>query len=262
MHPRLAEAVRRARRAVVRREYPIVPAHIGRLDYGGAEILVGVTSRAELLSRLRPASKEPWTVRWLEQTLRAGDVLYDVGANVGSYSLIAAALARDVRVIAIEPGYANYTALCDNVVLNAQQDVVVPLPVVLAERTGLRTLNYSDVAPGAAGHDLEEVNEAAFRQPVLAYRLDELVEQFELPPPNLIKVDVDGGEAAVLAGAEKTLGRAELRSVLLEIDCGRTEDVLPPLEAAGLVLSERIEERDGEPLHGVWYGIFERPDYH
>jgi FkbM family methyltransferase len=241
---------------------PVVPTHVGRIDYEQAEILVGVTSRAEILSRLRPCAKEPWTVQWLEESLRDGDVLYDIGANIGAYSLIAAARAHDVRVVAIEPGYANYAALCDNVVLNGRQDAVVPLPVVLAERTGLRTLHYSDVAPGAAGHDLGDTREAAFRQPVLAYRLDDLVEQFELPPPTLIKVDVDGGEAAVLAGAEKTLARAELRSVLLEIDRERTDDVVPLLEAAGLVMSERIEERAGEPLNRVWYGIFGRPDYH
>jgi FkbM family methyltransferase len=262
VHRRLAEAVRRARRAVVRREYPVVPAHIGRLDYAGAEILVGVTSRAEILSRLRPAAKEPWTVRWLEENLRNEDVVYDVGANVGAYSLIAAALERDVRVIAIEPGYANYAALCDNVVLNGRQEAVIPIPAVLAERTGLRTLSYSDVAAGAAGHVVGSGGEAAFRQPVLGYRLDDLVGQFELPPPTLVKVDVDGGEAAVLAGAPATLARPELRSVLLEVDRERTGDVLPLLEAAGFVLAERIEERDGRPLHDVWYGVFGRPDYH
>jgi FkbM family methyltransferase len=262
VHPRLAEAVRRARRAVVRREYPIVAAHIGRLDYGSAEIVVGVTSRSEILSRLRPSSKEPWTVRWLERTLRDGDVFYDVGANIGAYSLIAAALERDVRVVAIEPAYANYAALCDNVVLNGRQDVVVPLPVALTERTGLVMLSCSDVAAGAAEHGLGRREEAAFRQAVLAYRLDELLEQFELPPPTMLKVDVDGGEAAVLAGAEKTLARPELRSALLEIDRERGGEVVPLLEAAGLVLAERTEERDGVPLHRVWYGVFGRPDYH
>src|SRR2546423_5415633 len=108
---------------------------MGRLDYDGAEILVGVTSRAEILSRLRPCAKEPWTVRWLERNLREGDVLYDVGANIGAYSLIADALGRGARVVAIEPAYANYAALCDNVLLNGRGDRIVPLPVALAEET-------------------------------------------------------------------------------------------------------------------------------
>ena len=237
-----------------------MPPHIGRIDYEEAEILVGVTSRAEILSRLRPCAKEPWTVQWLEETLRSGDVLYDIGANVGSYSLIAAALRSGVRVVALEPGYANYAALCDNVLLNRQQDVITPLPVVLAEGTELRTLHYSDVAAGAAEHELRQKENPAYRQPVLAYRLDDLVEQFGLPPPTLVKLDVDGGEAAVLAGATQTLARRELRSVLVEIERARTGDVVPFLDRAGLALRERIDDRDGEALPYVWYGIFERPD--
>ena len=143
MAGRTTRALRRARRALSRREYPVVPAHLGRIDYGGADIVIGVTSRTEILSRLRPCAKEPWTVAWLERTLRAGDVFYDVGANVGAYSLVAAALGRAERVVAVEPGYASYAALCDNIVLNGRQDVVVPLPAVLAGPCRARTTSPS-----------------------------------------------------------------------------------------------------------------------
>ena len=240
----------------MRREFPVVPAHFGRIDYEGAEVLVGVTSRAMIMSRLRPVAKEPWTVRWLERSARDGDVLYDVGANVGAYTLIAAALG--LRVVAFEPGYANYAALCDNVVLNRRESTVTPLPVVLADRTGLATLGYSDVAAGAAEHALDGVGDAAYRQPVLTYRLDDLVEQFALPAPALLKVDVDGAEDSVLGGAPRTLSSESLRSVLVEIERG-ADGVVPLLEQAGFALRERIEDRDGEPLGRVWYGIFERP---
>jgi FkbM family methyltransferase len=255
--PRRLSIVRRARRALSRREFPVVPAHVGRIDYEGTEVLIGVTSRAEIMSRLRPVAKEPWTVRWLEQTGRPGDVFYDIGANVGSYSLIAAALR--LRVVAFEPGYASYAALCDNIVLNRRESTITPLPAVLAERTGLATLGYSDVVAGAAEHTLDPAGEAAYRQPVLAYRLDDLVDQFGLPPPALLKVDVDGAEASVLAGGVRTLAEEGLRSVLVEIDRRRGDDVVRALSAAGFAVAERIEERDGEPLNRIWYGIFERP---
>jgi FkbM family methyltransferase len=251
--------VRRVRRALARREFPVVPAHIGRIDYDGAEIRIGITSRAEFMSRLRPVTKEPWTVRWIEHNLRAGDVLYDVGANVGSYSLIAGSQGIDgLRVVAFEPGYANFAALCDNVVLNRLESVVTPLPVVLGEETGLAKLAYRDVVAGAAEHSLDPRSPAAYRQTVLAYRLDDLIEQFDLPRPTLLKLDVDGGEAAVLAGAQRTLALAGLRSALVEIDRERSDQVTPLLEQAGLALSSRVDERNGETLPNVWYGIFER----
>jgi FkbM family methyltransferase len=253
--------VRRLWRALARREYPVVPAHVGRLDYDGAEIVVGVTSRSELTSRLRPCAKEPWTVRWLEERLRDGDVLYDIGANVGAYALIAAAIGRPgTRVVALEPGYASYAALCDNVRLNGAEDVILPLPVLLGEGTGLVDLGYRDVAAGAADHTLDPAAPAAYRQPALAYRLDDLVAQLELPPPSLVKVDVDGAEGAVLAGAPETLARPELRSVLVELE--REGEGASTAEAAlaqaGLRLVERTDQRSEGPLGRVWYGIFER----
>jgi FkbM family methyltransferase len=237
-----------------------VPAHIGKLDFDGVPILVGVTSRAEVLSRLRPCAKEPWTVRWLEENLRPGDVFYDIGANVGSYSLIAAALRDDIRVFAFEPGYANYSALCDNVLLNGRQDVVTPLPVALGDRTELVMLRYSDLAPGAAEHELTQTA-SPHRQRLLAYRLDDFVKQFALPSPTLVKLDVDGAETAVLAGAAQTLARPDLRSLLVESRRDRGDEVVAGLDRGGFSLRRRIDERDGVRLRFVWYGIFGRSDY-
>jgi FkbM family methyltransferase len=237
----------------------VVPAHLARIDYAEAEIVIGVTSRAEIMSRLRPGAKEPWTVHWIEQSVRAGDVLYDVGANVGSYSLIAAAQrAENLRVVAVEPGYASYAALCDNVVLNGFEGTVTPLPVVLSDRTGLADLAYRSTEPGAAEHLLQPGAAAAYRQPVLSFRLDDLVSQIGLPAPTLLKIDVDGAEAPVLAGAASTLASPALRSVLIEVRRDLTEEVVRLLEEAGLSVRTRVEERDGQPLRDVWYGIFER----
>jgi FkbM family methyltransferase len=247
-------AVRRVRRALARREFPVVPPHIGRLDYG-SEVLIGVTSRAEILSRLRPVAKEPWTVRWLEENVRDGDVIYDIGANVGAYSLIAAALGRGARIVAIEPHYASYAALCDNVLLNGREDVLTPLPILLGEATGLVTLGLCDVAAGAAEH---RSGDAAYRQPTLSFRLDDLLDQLGLPAPTLVKIDVDGAEAAVVAGGTTTLARPELRSVIVEIERSGGDTVVAALERAGLSLVERVDERNEQPLAHVWYGVFAR----
>jgi FkbM family methyltransferase len=236
-----------------------VPAHLARIDYEGAEIVIGVTSRAEIMSRLRPGAKEPWTVRWIEETVGPGDVLYDVGANVGSYSLIAAAqAAENLRVVAVEPGYASYAALCDNVALNGFDDRITPLPVLLSDRTGLTDLAYRSVEPGAAEHLLEPGATAAYRQPVLSFRLDDLVSQIGLPAPTLLKIDVDGAEAPVLAGAPLTLASPALRSILVEVRHDLSEEIVRLLEEAGLAIRTRVEDRDGQPLNDVWYGIFER----
>jgi FkbM family methyltransferase len=235
---------------------------VARLDYAPADIRVGATSDEILHLRLRPVAKEPWTVDWLERHMRrSDDVLYDVGANIGVYTLIACKAApAGASVVAVEPAYATFASLCDNLVLNRCADRVTPLPVVLGDATRLGSLSYRDTAAGAAIHELDGGGGGAFRQTVLVYALDDLIDRFGLPVPTLVKLDVDGAEGAVLAGARATLRRPELRSVLVEVETAQTDTVLRELGDAGFELERRVDDRYGEPLPDIWYGIFARAE--
>lgn len=227
---------------------------IARLDYSGHALFVDVASPAVAHSRLRPVAKEPWTVAWLESSLEEGDVLWDVGANIGGYSLIAAAAGAS-RVVAVEPAAANFAALCDNISLNRFESVIVPLPVVLADRTALLALDEQDRRAGAT-HRLA-AGGGAGRQ-VLGFALDDLISRFQLPSPALLKLDVDGAEPLVLQGAASTLASPGLRSLLIEVEARAEAEVLAATAAAGFRVAERFTERDGVTLNGVWYGIFTR----
>lgn len=227
------------------------------LDYPGAAIRMRASTRQIARLRLSPVAKEPWTVEWIEANLVPGDVLWDVGANVGDYTLIAAKRCPEARIVAAEPAFANFASLCENLLLNGASPNVVPLPVALADGERLGSLGLSDVAAGAAVHTLD-ASAAAYAQPVLVHTLDGLVARFGLPAPTLVKLDVDGAEPAVLAGARETLRRPELRSLIVEVEEENGQAVVAALAEAGLVLGSRFEERDGVRLPGVWYGIFER----
>jgi FkbM family methyltransferase len=240
------------------REQLILRRGVATLDYSGASIRVHVQSPAVVRLRLRVVEKEPWTMDWLERRLEPSDAFYDVGANVGVYSLVAASIRPGVKVVAIEPAPANFDALCRNLVLNDLAERVVPLPVVLADQTRLAVLDLADLSPGAAEHALDGAGGAAYRQPVLAYRLDDLLATFSLPTPTLMKIDVDGAEDVVLAGAAATLARPELRSLVIELDAARGEEVVRLVERHGFALNARFDTRQGVPLPGIWYGIFDR----
>lgn len=219
-----------------------------RLDYGKAAIAMLATSPVEVAFRQQACRKEPWTIAWLE-SLPVGTVLWDVGANVGSYTLVAAALG--LSVVAIEPGFANYARLCQNLALNPRlAENVTALPVALDAGTGLRWFSLRKTTPGAAGHGWDSSTFLpAFTQPVLCYALDDLVSAFRLPAPTALKIDVDGGEEAVVLGALGCLARCS--SVMIEMnDDGAA--LCDRLRGVGLNLTERYDAR------GIWYGRFDR----
>jgi FkbM family methyltransferase len=231
------------------------------LDYPNASIYLRVTTKAER-KRLRACLKEPFTVAWLEGRVQPHDVLYDIGANVGAYSLVAVKKpAGPSRVVAFEPAHANVAALSANVALNDSSSHVTVMPMALSRETGVGSLQLSAAEPGSARHALASADAPTLSgevQTTLTYRLDDAVAQFGLPAPNHIKLDVDGCELAVLEGAACTLASPALRSMLVEIDAARSDELVRLLAMHGLHLESKydVTSTDGQQL--VWYGLFAR----
>ena len=233
-----------------------------RLDYEHADVLMRVTTKGELV-RLRGCAKEPFTIEWIHHRIRAGDVLYDVGANVGVYSLVAAKKpGGGARVFAFEASYATVDSLCTNIVLNDLAAQITPLPIALADATGMNVFSLRDLKAGAArhalGYDPPEDGPTLYQQPVLMFTLDDVIEMFQLPLPNHIKLDVDGGELAVLRGAARTLESPSLQSMLVEVSTAQSGEVTDLLAGHGLQLDSKIAVTNKAGDQAVWYGLFAR----
>ncbi len=116
-------------------------------------------------------------------------MLYDIGAIVGAYSLVVA-LSPAVRahVVAVEPGFPTFAALSDNVERGAGPgDCASGGPGALDDP--LRPCTCARSTWEAALHALgghDGPTGAAYHQPVLTFRLDDLVERFGLPSPALV----------------------------------------------------------------------------
>ena len=220
------------------------------LDWPGGEIRLARASG----KRAKATEKEPFTVAWIEAELRPGEVLYDIGANAGAYSLIAATAVPNARVVAFEPSFATFALLCENIQLNGLGGRIVPIPVPLGASTALGTFRYTSTAPGAASHNPEESEDVVFEQSVLVHSLDDLVERFPLPAPNHLKLDVDGEELNVLRGAVGVLASQSLRTIMVELAPGDAT-VEEFLEEQGLTLRRRYEK---EQAGMVAYGLFAR----
>ena len=227
----------------------------GRLDYPGADIHLRLSSRQEF-HRLSSCSKEPWTVRWIEDYLEPGDVLYDVGANVGAYTLLAAVAVPGMRVVSFEPSPANFAALCANVDLNGVSDRVIAVPLALGDRARSALLDRDAAVPGGSPR-LGNAVPAEAATKVLVDRLDDVIRRFDLPTPDHLKLDVEGGELDVLAGGERLLASGGVRSAMVELDRERGSDVVDHLVSLGFELVERASGRDRGPTMPT-YGLFAR----
>ena len=233
-----------------------------KLDYAHADIYMRVMTDAEEF-RLRACSKEPFTIEWIHDSIGQGDVLYDIGANVGAYSLVAAKKPDGgARVVAFEPSYATVATLCANVVLNEVAGQVTPVPVALSSVTGMTVLGLRNLEPGAARHVLgpgaSGDGPVRYEQPVMTFRLDDVVNLLHLPPPTHIKLDVDGGELAVLEGASCTLSSQALRSMLVEVATPASDAVTGMLERHGFRLDSKVVSTTRRGEQAIWYGVFVR----
>lgn len=226
----------------------------GRLDYARGTIRLSLESATEL-PRLDSCQKEPETVAWIERFIRPDQVVYDVGANVGAYSLVidAATGGRSV-VYAFEPSFSTFAQLCRNVALNRCSERVIPIQLALSDTNGLASFNYSSTAPGAAMHALGQAVDQvgrpfqpAFTQHVLAYRLDDFVEQLGARAPQHLKIDVDGSELRVLQGATRTL-RNGVETVMVEVEPGGPDfrAVTRLLADSGFEVHARYPHGEGE----------------
>jgi FkbM family methyltransferase len=222
------------------------------MDYEGDVIALRVTSRTEKDVRLRSCEKEPETVNWIQRTLKPGDVLYDIGANVGAYSLIAARSTRgQLTVYAFEPGYTTFPNLVENIFINKCEDAIIPFPVALGARTALLGFQYGTLEPGGATHGgirgAESRSGNVRTQAVPSYRLDDFVSLLHLRSPTHLKIDVDGSELELLEGAPETLRSASLQWVLVEVDVTGTVAgaVKGLLEECGFHLAEDHEHQGG-----------------
>jgi FkbM family methyltransferase len=212
--------------------------------------------------------KEPATIAWIAG-FAAEEVLVDVGANVGMYT-IWAARSRGVKVYAFEPEAQNYALLNRNIVLNDLGARVRAYCVGLSDEAGLSELHLSALGAGGSCSTLgqpvdfqHQPMRPAYTQGCVAARLDDLVEAGVIPSPHHVKLDVDGIEPKVIAGARHVLAGGKVRSLLVEVNQNLTDhlEMVHELEKMGFRYDHAqvaAAERASGPFKGVAEYVFRR----
>ena len=187
----------------------ILPCPVVHSWVGGARVLVR-RGETGMTGNLYAGLHEFMEMGYLLHVLRPGNLFGDVGANVGSYTLLAGMVAG-AGVICFEPVPQTFQRLMDNVRLNrldtiveARNQAVGAAPGTLRFTVDLNTMNR----PIAQG---EVVNQTC---DVPVVTLDAV---FHDQVPQMLKIDVEGYETAVIDGAAATLADPRLHSVVMEL---------------------------------------------
>jgi FkbM family methyltransferase len=157
------------------------------------------------------------------------DVLWDVGGHVGSVA-IRAALNPGVRcVYTFEPNPRTAARLLANLELNPKIQVHHQ-PIALSDRQEIRSLHFGDA--GNIGLASVVLRPTAESVPVECTTADAWIAAGKASPPTLMKIDVEGFERDVLAGAEKLLASGVLKAIVFEAE----------VDEAGRLLSDAITD--------------------
>jgi FkbM family methyltransferase len=216
--------------------------------------LVFYSPTPALIARARSVlTKEPDTIAWIDG-FGENQVLWDIGANVGAFSVYAAA-TNQTSVLSFEPSAANYYVLNRNIQLNSLSSRIHAYPVAFSDHTGLGSLNLSTVAMGGSLSQFGNIGELppyvesqapAAIQAGLGFSVDDFISIFRAPFPNHLKIDVDGIELSILRGAADTLRDPRLKSLIVEINMTAEHEcrsTLNLLRESGLRLATRGPEQ-------------------
>ncbi len=133
-----------------------------------------------------------------EKFLKKGDVVFDIGAHVGFYSLLSAELVgENGEIFSFEPLLENYEYLKKHIKINNYKNIIA-FNVAVSDREGAPFFSKGEYAATGRLADSGEIK-------VNAIAIDDWIKNKRLPVPNVIKIDVEGAEVKVLKGAEATL---------------------------------------------------------
>lgn len=192
-------------------------------------------------------TEEPETIAWLD-ALQPEDVLWDIGANVGMYSVYAAKF-KGCHVYAFEPESQNFALLVENIALNQIRDRCFPACLAITDRQGIGRMGLRYVTKGGAYNLFQSGNhqpadddprlpesihgeQHVVEQINFGTSVNDLISQHGFTPPTHLKIDVDGIEPEIIDGASKLLESGSLRSILIELNRNSAQHMQVPEKLA------------------------------
>ncbi|RFN60044.1 FkbM family methyltransferase [Marixanthomonas ophiurae] len=196
-------------------------------------------------------------------TMKPADVLYDLGACEGRFSIYAA--LKGIKVISFEPETRNFLVFSQNIEINKlDKDSLKAINAGVGAKNGNATIKIGQ--PWEGGHQKivehgETRNDLDFNfvesQEIKIVSLDSFLTDSNHPFPDYLKIDIDGSEMPFLLGATKTLNSKSLKGIIFELNeqDPNFKNIILFLNKAGLIENKRFEVPNEPYLYNI---VFER----
>ncbi len=186
--------------------------------------------------------EEPDTINWINNFKGNNIIFWDIGANIGIYSIYAAKVHKKIDIVSFEPSTSNLRVLSRNISINNLENQIKINQCALTDKKNVfeifkETEFKEGYSMNSFGYDTDF--EGKKIRPKQNYKLfgtsiDYIIENKILDMPNYLKIDVDGIEHKILVGASKLLSSNKVESVLIEIN----ENYLEQLEAVSDIMKK------------------------
>ena len=177
-------------------------------------------------------TKEPETLSWMDnfQLHNSKKIVYwDIGANIGLYSIYAAVKFKDIEIISFEPSTSNTRTLSRNISINNLESKISIFPLALSDKENIISyFNETRFSEGGSisnfnsninyNGEIVEENRIKNKYNLFGTSIDNLILNKILKVPNYIKIDVDGIEHLILKGAENLLKNQNLKELSIEMN--------------------------------------------
>jgi len=172
-------------------------------------------------------TKEPETLEWIDNFEKKEDLIFwDIGANIGLYSIYNALKNINSKTIAFEPSTSNLRILSRNISINNFENNIKILPVPLTnKKNSFLIMNEPNFIEGSAlnsfgeKYNFEGKNfKSKMKYQIFGTTINYLLENKILEIPDYIKIDVDGIEHLILEGGDRYLKNIKIKSLSIEIN--------------------------------------------
>ncbi len=172
-------------------------------------------------------SKEPETLEWIDSFEKKENLIFwDIGANIGLYSIYNSLKHPKSTTIAFEPSSSNLRVLTRNISINNLEKNIKVVPIPLTNKENIfQEMNEGKFVEGGALNSFGEKFDFEGKEfkPTMKYNLlgttiNYFLENSILDIPDYIKIDVDGIEHLILEGGDKFLNDKKVKSLSIEIN--------------------------------------------